>query len=113
MDYLREGINLRAFAQKDPLVEYKKETFNMFESLRMAVAMEATEKFFKIQFSPSSEFEKPTRDSEQLIYNERESESFAFAAHSREASPSQREKPLNRRQRRQQSQLFKKQRIKI
>ncbi len=114
VDHLREGINLRAFAQKDPLVEYKKETFLMFESLNMAVAMEAVEKFFKIQISPSAEFEKPSGDSERLIYNERESESFAFSAPPQEAMSSPpADKPLNRRQRRQQSRLLRKQRIKI
>ncbi|MEO0293161.1 MAG: preprotein translocase subunit SecA [candidate division WOR-3 bacterium] len=33
LDALREGINLRSFAQKDPLVEYKRESFAMFEDL--------------------------------------------------------------------------------
>jgi len=33
LDALREGINLRSFAQKDPLVEYKRESFDMFEEL--------------------------------------------------------------------------------
>ncbi|MCR9174800.1 MAG: preprotein translocase subunit SecA [Alphaproteobacteria bacterium] len=33
LDHLRQGINLRAYAQKDPLNEYKREAFNLFESL--------------------------------------------------------------------------------
>jgi preprotein translocase subunit SecA len=33
MDYLREGIHLRGFAQKDPLVEYKNDGFRLFEEL--------------------------------------------------------------------------------
>ncbi len=33
LDALREGINLRSFAQKDPLIEYKRESFGMFEEL--------------------------------------------------------------------------------
>ena len=33
MDYLREGIHLRGFAQIDPLVAYKNEGFSMFEEL--------------------------------------------------------------------------------
>ena len=33
MDYLREGVHLRAFAQKDPLVEYRGEGHTMFEQL--------------------------------------------------------------------------------
>jgi preprotein translocase subunit SecA len=33
MDHLREGIGLRGYAQHDPLVEYKRESFEMFESM--------------------------------------------------------------------------------
>jgi preprotein translocase subunit SecA len=33
LDHLRQGINLRAFAQRDPLNEYKAEAFNMFEAM--------------------------------------------------------------------------------
>ena len=37
MDDLRQGVNLRAYGQRDPLVEYKKEAFGMFESLMSTV----------------------------------------------------------------------------
>src|SRR4029077_16761903 len=33
MDHLKEGINLRGYGQHDPLVEYKRESFDMFESM--------------------------------------------------------------------------------
>ena len=33
MDYLQEGIHLRAYAQRDPLTEYRREAFDMFEAL--------------------------------------------------------------------------------
>ncbi|MBP9867659.1 MAG: preprotein translocase subunit SecA [Alphaproteobacteria bacterium] len=41
LDHLRQGINLRAFAQRDPLNEYKAEAFNLFESMmnRLRVAI--------------------------------------------------------------------------
>jgi preprotein translocase subunit SecA len=38
MDYLQEGINLRAMGQKDPLVEWQREGFEMFGSMMQAVA---------------------------------------------------------------------------
>jgi preprotein translocase subunit SecA len=38
MDYLQEGIHLRAMGQKDPLVEWQREGYNMFESLVENVA---------------------------------------------------------------------------
>jgi preprotein translocase subunit SecA len=34
LDHLKEGIGLRGYGQRDPLVEYKKESFNMFQALR-------------------------------------------------------------------------------
>ena len=37
MDDLRQGVNLRAYGQRDPLVEYKKEAFEMFETLMTTV----------------------------------------------------------------------------
>jgi len=33
LDHLRQGINLRAYAQRDPLNEYKREAFNLFETM--------------------------------------------------------------------------------
>jgi preprotein translocase subunit SecA len=33
MDYLKEGIGLRGYGQRDPLVEYKKESFDMFQAM--------------------------------------------------------------------------------
>jgi len=49
IDQLREWINLRAYAQKDPLVEYKQEAFNMFQEMNFFVKTDTMEKLFKIQ----------------------------------------------------------------
>ena len=49
IDKLKEGINLRAYAQKDPLIEYKKEAFAAFQNVSMAIKGEVVEKFLKIQ----------------------------------------------------------------
>ncbi len=49
IDQLREWINLRAYAQKDPLVEYKQEAFKMFEEMNTFVKTDTLEKLFKIQ----------------------------------------------------------------
>ena len=46
---LREGINLRGYAQLDPLVEYKNEAFSMFERLVNDINFEATRRLFKIE----------------------------------------------------------------
>ncbi|MEW6608568.1 MAG: preprotein translocase subunit SecA [bacterium] len=49
MDYLREGINLRAYGQKDPLVEYRHESYRMFDALIVKVKEEAVGYLFKVQ----------------------------------------------------------------
>ena len=45
---LREGINLRGYAQLDPLVEYKNEAFSMFEKLISDIDFEVTRRIFKV-----------------------------------------------------------------
>src|SRR6201992_92459 len=55
MDYLREGIHLRGFAQIDPLVAYKNEGFSMFEDLMHSI----WEEFSKLVFHAEIEFTEP------------------------------------------------------
>jgi preprotein translocase subunit SecA len=50
MDYLQEGIGLRAMAQRDPLVEYQKEGFDLFAAMMDAIKEEIAGKLFKIEF---------------------------------------------------------------
>ncbi|MGH8939955.1 MAG: preprotein translocase subunit SecA, partial [Actinomycetes bacterium] len=49
MDYLKEGIGLRAMAQRDPLVEYKREGFEMFSGLLDALKEESIRSLFTVQ----------------------------------------------------------------
>src|SRR3954467_12438310 len=49
MDYLREGIHLRGFAQIDPLVAYKNEGFTMFEALMHAIWEEFARLIFHVE----------------------------------------------------------------
>jgi preprotein translocase subunit SecA len=52
MDYLREGIHLRAMAQKDPLVEYRGEGHSMFEELGRAIREEVVLTLFHVELAP-------------------------------------------------------------
>jgi len=52
LDALREGINLRSFAQKDPLVEYKRESFDMFEELLYNIGKNSVRLLYR--FSPEA-----------------------------------------------------------
>jgi preprotein translocase subunit SecA len=49
MDNLREGIGLRAYGQRDPLIEYKREAFSYFEQMVANIEDEAVETIFKLQ----------------------------------------------------------------
>ena len=52
MDYLREGVHLRAMAQKDPLVEYTAEGHRMFEELNAAIREEVVGMLFHLEVAP-------------------------------------------------------------
>jgi preprotein translocase subunit SecA len=47
MDDLRHGVGLRAYAQRDPLIEYKKEAFEMFETLMMTIKSKVASSEFR------------------------------------------------------------------
>ncbi len=49
IDKLKEGINLRGYAQKDPIIEYKKEAFNAFVKLNDVIKSDVIEKMMKVQ----------------------------------------------------------------
>jgi preprotein translocase subunit SecA len=53
MEYLRDGIHLRAMAQKDPLVEYRHEGHIMFEELGRSIHEEVVGTLFHVQLAPS------------------------------------------------------------
>ncbi|MCQ2659211.1 preprotein translocase subunit SecA [Helicobacter pylori] len=77
MDNLKTGINLRGYNQKDPLVEYKKESYNLFLEFIEDIKMEAIKTFSKIQF----ENEQDSSDAERYLDNfseEREHESVTY-----------------------------------
>jgi preprotein translocase subunit SecA len=49
MDHLKEGIGLRGYAQQDPLVAYKKESFEMFETMMMQFQQDTARHLFRMQ----------------------------------------------------------------
>jgi preprotein translocase subunit SecA len=70
MDHLREGIGLRGYAQRDPLVEYKKEAFEMFSELSGRITTEVIMRLFKIQVQKNQEERIQTRQQKiSLNYN--------------------------------------------
>jgi len=49
MDYLREGIGLRAYSQRDPLVEYQREGFDLFQAMMEGIAEESVGFLFNLE----------------------------------------------------------------
>jgi len=63
LDHLKEGIGLRGYGQRDPLIEYKKESFDMFEDLRNRIEEETVR--FLYLFEPISKEESDARERER------------------------------------------------
>ncbi len=57
MDNLREGVGLRAYGQRDPLVEYKTEAYDMYQNMVGAIREEVIRILFHLQVAPEEAFE--------------------------------------------------------
>ena len=57
MDSLREGIGLRAYGQRDPLIEYKREAFEMFSQMIAAIEEDSVQTIFKLQPAKPNRFQ--------------------------------------------------------
>ena len=55
MDYLREGIGLRAYSQRDPLVEYQREGFDMFNAMMDGIKEESVAFLFNLEVQVEEE----------------------------------------------------------
>jgi preprotein translocase subunit SecA len=53
MDHLKEGIGLRGYGQKDPLIEYKREGFAMFEAMVERLKQQTIEYLYRVQVAPA------------------------------------------------------------
>ncbi len=58
MDHLKQGIGLRAYAQKDPLLEYKQESFKVFEDMKGILKNSIIESLFSVQLMTPEEMEE-------------------------------------------------------
>lgn len=65
LDHLKSGINFRAYGQKDPLIEYKREAFDSFVVLLDKIKEDVASLFFKAQFIDEEEMERRERGMQQ------------------------------------------------
>ena len=66
MDYLREGIGLRAYSQRDPLVEYQREGFDMFNAMKEGIREETVGFLFNLEVEVEEEDEEAEIDVDLL-----------------------------------------------
>ncbi len=57
MDHLKEGVGLRGYGQKDPLVEYKKEGFNLFKMMDDQVKTDVITKIYRVEITRQQQVE--------------------------------------------------------
>jgi preprotein translocase subunit SecA len=68
MDYLQEGIGLRAMAQKDPLVEYQREGFDMFQAMMDGIKEESVGYLFNLEVQVEQQVEEvPVEDTKPSL----------------------------------------------
>jgi len=59
MDHLRSDVNLRAVGQRDPLMEFKHEAFNLFEAFSIRLREEIGHDLFRFEIVPANQFSLP------------------------------------------------------
>ena len=70
LDYLREGIGLRAYGQRNPLVEYKREAFALFDGVSESIKEEIVEILFKLELQQNQRMRAVfATENQQLIHN--------------------------------------------
>jgi preprotein translocase subunit SecA len=80
MDHLKEGIGLRGYAQVNPLVEYQKEGFTMFEALMAVMQQDVVEKVFSVQVQRQQDVEQIQQPKPQRVVMSHGGESETPAA---------------------------------
>jgi preprotein translocase subunit SecA len=67
MEHFREGVGLEAYAQRDPLVEYKNQAFTMFNDLKESIQADVVANMFRVTLMPQEEPPKPTSQLDRAV----------------------------------------------
>jgi preprotein translocase subunit SecA len=71
MDYLQEGIHLRAYAQRDPLTEYRREAFDMFEALTRSIRDDLVKYIYRVELVRQDQAPQAPRQRVQRVQENR------------------------------------------
>lgn len=91
MDQLKEGINLRSYGQKDPLVEYKREAFVLYEQMKEEIKKAIVERMYSIRLYTPEEIEEIKRQQQAEL-------EASLEAHRRQSQQEQGKTPITRTQ---------------
>jgi preprotein translocase subunit SecA len=90
MDHMREGINLQAYAQKDPLNAYKHQAFEMFQQMRLEIKRSVISNVYGVKLYTPEEIEEIKRQQQELL-------DAQLAAHKKSSEKASKEKgPVRR-----------------
>jgi len=82
MDYLQEGIHLRAYGQRDPLTEYRREAYAMFEELTQGIREEFVRYVYRVELVRQDEPSRPRPQRVQTSRGEMDAEAGGTQAKS-------------------------------
>jgi len=99
LDQLKKGISLRAYAQKDPLIEFQHEAFNLFTAMMNRIREQTLEYIFKVHMAPPAQ-DQPSPLAPRSVFARARAEKPEFAgpaaAQPSESLPLPSEKPMPR-----------------
>ncbi len=103
MDYLRTGIGLRGYGQRDPLVEYKKESFGLFNALQSNIQKEVVYSFFKVGIG--MEIAPSVMNEEKMVLQGAEDTTDAPQSHQHQTHQNQTKVKMSKKERRRQQRM--------
>jgi len=91
LDHLKEGIGLRGYGQRDPLVEYKKESFEMFEALNARIEEETVRYLYLFEPITAEEHAQREKDREEARRRQMKEQELVYSAGDAPPAPKRRE----------------------
>jgi preprotein translocase subunit SecA len=87
LDHLKEGIGLRGYGQRDPLIEYKKESFAMFEDLNARREEESVRYLYRFEPISQEELDARERAAEEARRRAQRQQSLVYSGGDGSAAP--------------------------
>ncbi len=96
MDHLKDSVGLRAYGQKDPLQEYQREGYNLFESMLSSIQQQSVTHFFHVEVSAEGSQERLQPQQPQALAHRGGDGSAARSSSRQKSAPVRRAKKVGR-----------------